>query len=780
MSSTAGVVNGFAVGCLCLLWLTTVAHGAAAPATAPEVGQVLRYHSLPEPNWDTWLPIGNGTIGTLIPGRPESEELFVTHVRMREDKNQRLHLQPGMFAQQHARLRALVKEGKFDEALQLCYTTPQEGIDQFEPVGQLLLEIPAPAAAGAPAAQVTDYERTLDLGQAIAEVRFRRAGVQWTRQYLASYPQQVIAVRIATEPAGALDLDVKLRRQSIEQVAASAAGANAALLDISNERFCILAKVIATGGSVAAQPGREAVCSVRAATEVLVLVAAATHHESKDLRQACLAALDKAPTSFAQLRAAHVKDYRALYDRVRFELAYPDLPADAALDTDQLVRKAWDNPQAPHLLVKQLFDYGRYLTIASSRPGSWPSNLQGLWAGTYTSPWSADYHVNINLQMNYWPVEVCNLTECTEPLFRFCEDMVPSGRDLAGAWNARGVYFAHATHGYNAFSGQWTSPSHAAWLARHFWEHWLYTGDRQFLAQRAYPFLKEAALFLVDYAHTGPDGKIVLFPSASPENGGRKGLCDFTSTHDLVVFQEVLTNLIAASEILGVDAAERAGWKATLARLPAPRVQDGVLKEWSMCDTGDPGHRHLSHLYGVFPAELHTAEATPELFEASRKALVIRGAGRTGWGCAHRACMWARFGEGDKALSFVHELTKEHLLPNLFDAHNRRGLFQTDGNFGACAAVAEMLLQSHGGLVRVLPALPTVWPQGSFRGLVARGGFVVDAAWQDGKITALTVHSRRGGECRVRLDRPPAKGDIERGKVVTIQTKPRRNYALVR
>jgi alpha-L-fucosidase 2 len=545
-------------------------------------------------------------------------------------------------------------------------------------------------------------------------------------------------------------------------------------------RFEACARVSTEGGSMTAEGDSVRVADASAVT---VLIAGATGFQGNDPTKVCQSDLDRAAgKSYAQLREAHVRDHQALADRVKLDLG----PAPAAdltptqLTVDRRLARLRQGQDDPALTALH-FQMGRYLLIGSSRPGQLPANLQGLWNEQLTPPWNSDYHININLQMNYWPAEVTNLSELHTPLFDYLEALVPSGRRTAKVhYGARGWVAHHLsdiwgfTTPADSVVGVW--PMGAAWMVQHFWEHYQFTQDRDFLKGKAYPIMKEAAQFMLDFLVPDSRGRLVTNPSHSPENAfvardGQPSKFTYGATMDLEIVHDLFTSTIEAAERLGVDSGFRMQLASALRRLAPLQISptSGRLQEWiEDYKEVDPGHRHISHLFAVHPGRQIT-RATPELAAAARKSLEFRlsnKGGKTGWSRAWIANMWARFGDGDRAYENLKALLVENTSDALLDLHPP-GIFQMDGNGGATAAIAEMLLQSHAGEIHLLPALPRAWPAGSVTGLRARGGFEVDLRWQKGTLAGARLKAAENGPCRLRTS-PPVEVSSG-GKSVTVR-----------
>jgi alpha-L-fucosidase 2 len=790
---------------------------AAVRSHAPQPGQtrLSLWYDRPATAFEEALPLGNGRLGAMVFGGPASDRVMLNESTLWTGGP----IDPAVNPEAAAflpKVREALFKGDYRLADQLTRKLQGKYSESYAPLGDLFIDVPAlqPEAVSA-------YRRELELGSAVARTTFKAGRASYTREAFVSHPDRLLIIRLTASAAGSLAFALRFESllrhdvQSTEErdlLMSGRAPVHAApnylrtvkdpivyddAPDGKGMRFAARARILRTDGRVERGPSS---ISISGAREALLAVAVETSFAGFDREpgrgpdpiQATLARLNAAASrSFETLRDAHVRDYRALFDRVVLDLGEAQREG---LPTDRRLRDYAQGAADPQMEVLY-FQFGRYLLISSSRPGGPAANLQGIWNPHLRPPWSSNYTVNMNTEMNYWPAETTNLAECHEPLLRFLGDLATTGAVTARHFYGCSGWCVHHNTDIWALSNPvgdfgggnpvWANwPMAGVWLSLHLWDHFTFGGDRAWLRSTGYPLMKGAAEFALDWLVEGPDGFLVTAPSTSPENvyktpDGYEGAVSVMTTGDLALIRGLFLNVLQATEVLGLDAEFRIRVKAALDRLPPYKVgRRGNLQEWYLdWEDRDPEHRHVAHLIGLYPDSQITPFDTPGLAAAARRTLELRGDEGTGWSKAWKIALWARLLDGDHA----YRMLRSHLryvdptgqseykgggtYPNLFDAHPP---FQIDGNFGGTAAIVEMLLQSHRNEIHFLPALPVSWQTGSVSGLRARGGFTIDERWKDGRLVEAVVGADRDRTVRVRYGQSTRELAVKAGRPARI------------
>jgi len=741
--------------------LTLVAASAShVHAAAPSPGFTLAYDQ-PATRWTEALPIGNGRLGAMVFGGTEDERLQVNEGTLWGGRP-RDYTNPDASARL-ADIRRLIFAGKVDEAEKLADAVMGRPklLMPYQPFCDVRMHF---AGHG----QATAYRRELRLDDATVETRYTVGATEFRREVFASFPAQVLVLRLTASRPAALDFTIGMDSPHQGTLVESMAPGTLQLTgqvqprqnparswtgswDEPGLRFAAVLQVLNEGGSVRGAGSTLAISGANAVT--IVFSAATSFRTYRDIGGDALARargiLTRASSQpYNRLRRGHVDDFGGLFSRVQLRLG-----EDRSTETTDRRIKRFAETEDPSLLALY-HAFGRYLLISASRPGGQPVNLQGIWNEELLPAWGSKWTTNINLEMNYWPADAADLWETQEPLWQLIRDLRETGAETARAhYGARGWVLHHNTDLWRATTpvdGAWGLwPMGQVWLANQMWDHYEFSGDRAFLRQHAYPAMKEAAQFVLDTLVAAPDGtrfagRLVTNPSTSPENqyvlNGVRAHLTYAATMDIELVRELFENSERAAQELGVDAAFGSELRRAAERLPPLQVgARGQLQEWiEDYAEAEPAHRHVSHLYALFPGHGISLEKTPELAAAARKSLELRGDGGTGWAAAWKIALWARLRDAEHAYDNVKFLLTRSTLPNMFDLHPP---FQIDGNLGATAGITEMLVQSTAAGIRVLPALPQRWSAGGLTGVRVRGGAQVDIVWKDGRLTELRLRS---------------------------------------
>jgi alpha-L-fucosidase 2 len=767
------------------------AQGSATAAAAQNeanvrVAPLTLWYRQPAKVWTEALPVGNGRLGAMVFGGVGREQLQLNEGTLWAGGPYDPANTNALAAMPE--VRQMIFDGRYDEAAKLISSKVMAiplGQMPYETVGSLFLDYPGAGAS-------ENYRRDLDLDTAVAHVTYTQDGVEYQRQVFVSPVDQVIVVQLTANKPGQISFDASMRTPQRGAKVTTETG-NTLVMSGSNGSagripaaltFEARVRVLAQGGKIVA--GTDSLSVTNADSATLLIAAATSYKKFDDVsgkpQEITTKQIDAAAgKAFAALLARHTQEHQRLFRRVELNVGESDA---MKLPTNERIAHFAEggDPQ----LAALYFQFGRYLLISCSRPGGQPATLQGLWNESMNPPWGSKYTININTEMNYWPVDTANMGECIEPLTEMVLDLTQTGaRTAKTMYGARGWVVHHNTDLWRASapidgpgSGIW--PTGGAWLCQNLWDHYLFTVDEAYL-KRIYPAMKGSAQFFLDTLIEEPTNHwLVTSPSLSPENGhpeGRTSVCA-GPTMDMQLLRDLFANCIRASEILGIDKEFRDQVAATRTKLAPMQIgSKGQLQEWLKDWDAQRGtellHRHVSHLYGLYPSGQIDVHTTPELAAAVKKSLELRGDRATGWATAWRFGLWARLHDGDHAFSILqYLLSPDRTYPDMFDAHPP---FQIDGNFGGAASIAELLLQSQNGVIDLLPALPKTWPSGNVKGLLARGGFEVSLDWKDGKLLSAQIRSVKGTSCKVRYGEKTVSLSVNPGETLRLNAELAKN-----